>query len=167
MTSIEAKIDAAEKNLARLLEWVSRFDNKVLVVIGITTGMLGVLASVAPRPNEWTRWMILWGGLSILTLALSFLFTYWSGYPQLRGPVNSLLFFGSIRQCKLEEYKTSFAEQSAEKHLDDLLNQCHRNSEIIWRKFFWLRFAYRALFLSFVPWAIALYLFRSAVTKTP
>ena len=159
--SSKEQLSLAEKNLEILLEWVGRFDSKSSVVLGIETGMLGVLAASAPVPNLWTCIMILLTAPSIVFISMSLLFIYLSNYPRLKGSDNSLFYFGSICKHTLEKYKQEFSKRSAEEQLKDILEQCHRNSEIISKKFYWLRWAYRMLFIGVFPWGITLYLFRS------
>ena len=43
--SIQDQIQVAEVNRERLLEWVNRFDNKSLVVLGLNAAMLGTLSA--------------------------------------------------------------------------------------------------------------------------
>ena len=160
MTTQE-KLDFAEKNLECLLEWVSRFDFKSSVVLSIDTGMLGVLASFAPPLRLWTLVMIIFGILSLIALGLSFLFIYFGNYPQTKGPSKSLLYFGSIAKNSGLEYQQAFLRRNVEEHLNDILEQSHRNSEILEKKFMCLKWAYRILIASLFPWAITIFLFRS------
>ncbi len=53
METIE-QIHAAEQNLSRLLEWVTRFDNKTAIMLGTLAAMLALLASFAPPFRLWT-----------------------------------------------------------------------------------------------------------------
>jgi hypothetical protein len=47
-------------------------------------------------------------------------------------------------------------------YLEDLTVQCHRNAEIATRKFVWIQRALLCLYLSVVPWALALWLLYKA-----
>lgn len=157
---IKTKIEISEKNLQRLLEWVSRFDNKSVIILGVDTGMLGVLATFAPPLKSLSSASIIFALISILFLALSLLFIYLGSYPRTTGPKKSLLFWVCISKCSFSEYRESFLNQSDEEYLNDLLEQCHRNSEIIDDKFTNLKRAYRMLFVALSPWIITIYLFR-------
>ena len=143
------------------MEWISRFDNKSAVVLGIDTGMLGVIASFAPQAHLWSSEMTVATFFAIFGLAFSLFFVYLSNYPQLKGPNTSLLYFGSIAKRDIEEYKQEFIKQKPEEQLDDVLGQCHRNAEILHKKFFYHKWSYRILIFSVIPWAITIYLFRS------
>lgn len=160
--SVNEQLRLAEKNLEYLLEWVGRFDNKSSVILGIDTGMLGVLATFAPAKNLWDSLMIAFAILSTLFLSISLLFIYLGNYPRLKGPSNSLFFFGSICSKDFKKYQQEFTKRSYEEQLKDILEQCHRNSEILNQKFCYLKWAYRMLFVGVILWAITIYLFRSA-----
>jgi len=159
--SIDDQLNIAEKNLEFLLDWIGRYDNKSSVILGIDTGMLGVLATFAPDKAFWDSWMILFAFSSIILLLLSLLFVYLGNYPRLKGPSESLFYFGSICKKCLIQYQQGFSKRSKEECLNDLLEQCHRNSEIINQKFNYLKWAYLLLLLSVIPWVITIYLFRT------
>jgi hypothetical protein len=161
--SLEKQLQLAEKNLDNLLEWVSRYDNKSYVILGINMGMLGVMATLAPPPNLLDSLMIAFTLLSIILLAVSQLFVYLGNYPRLKGPSNSLFYFGAVCNLKLDQYQQEFRKRSVEEHLKDMLGQCHRNSEILNQKFTYLRWAYRTLFVAVIPWVITIYLFRTVL----
>lgn len=159
--SVKEQLGLAEKNLEYLLEWVGRFDSKSSVILGIDTGMLGVLATFAPAKNLWDSLMIGFAVLSIILLLISLLFVYLGNYPRLKGPSESLFYFGSICRKCFNQYQQEFSKRSTEEHLKDMLEQCHRNSEILNQKFKYLKWSYRLLLIGVIPWAITVYLFRS------
>jgi len=161
--TMQEKLDLAEKNLEILLEWVGRFDNKSPVVLGIDTGILGLLVTFAPQVKYWTSWMIIFSILSVIGLGMSFLFVYFSSYPQTKGPRKSLFYFGSIAKNSFAEYQQAFLKRNIEEHLIDILEQCHRNSEIVNTKFWCLKWAYRTLIFSVFTSAFTIYLFRSVI----
>lgn len=156
----DVKIQVAEKNLDRLLEWINRFDNKSTIILGIDTGMLGYLGSSAPSVQTWTISIILLVILAVGALLLSLLYVYFGIYPRTKGPQDSLIYFGSIVKKSVDEYKQAFSGQNDDGYLTDLLEQCHRNSEILDQKFDCLKKAYRLLLISVLPWALALYFFK-------
>lgn len=157
----EEKIRIAETNLGRLLDWVSRIDAKSSVVLGGNTAMLGVLASLAPAPRLWTKQTAIFGALSTICPFASLVCVYLANYPQTKKPSSSLNFFGGIAKHTLEEYQEAFANLSSPDYLNDLLEQIHRNSEIVIGKFRALKWAYRALLIGVIPWALCLYYFRT------
>lgn len=156
--SVQEQLEAAEKRLDRLLDWVSRSDMKFSIVLGVDTGMLGFLATSAPAGAFPVRAVVV-AATSVALLVASLIFIYRGTYPRTKGPGGSLVYFGSIAGEGLEDLKERFRACGADEHLDDVLGQVHRNSEIVARKFAELQRAYRCLLLAVVPWAMALYLF--------
>lgn len=159
--NVQEKLVLAEKNLEILVEWVGRFDNKIPIILGINSGMLGMLVTFAPPLINWTPGLLLLTLLSVLGIGVSFVFFYFSSYPRTKGPKESLYYFGSIAKKSNLEYQQAFLKRNAEEHLIDILGQCHRNSEIITDKFWCLKGVYISLFLSLFFSAITIYFFRS------
>lgn len=96
--------------------------------------------------------------MSIVLLVASLLFVYRGTYPRTKGPQDSLIYFRSIAGKDLKNFKERFRACGADDHLDDVLEQVHRNSEILAIKFLQLQRAYRCLLMGVLPWAITLYL---------
>jgi hypothetical protein len=157
----EEKIRIAETNLSRLLDWVGRIDGKSSVVWGGNTAMLGVLASLAPSPHLWTKQAAIFATVSVLCPLASLVCVYLANYPQINVPSTSLHFFGGIAQNTFVEYSEAFVNASASDYLNDVLEQVHRNAEIVSMKFRALKWAYRALLIGVVPWVLCLYYFRT------
>jgi hypothetical protein len=157
-TSTQDQLEAAEKRLDRLLDWISRSDAKFSFVLGVDTGMLGFLATSAPLSSVPLRTLVL-AAVAVALIVASLVFIYRGTYPRTKGPGRSLVYFGSIAGEDLEDFRERFRACSPEGHLDDVLEQVHRNSEIVDRKFAELRRAYRCLLAAVIPWAVTLYLF--------
>lgn len=151
------QLEAAERRLDRLLDWVGRSDTKFSVVLGVDAGMLGFLANSAPSGAVPVT-TILVAALAASLLVASLVFVYRGTYPRTKGPSGSLVHFGSVAGEDLEDFKARFRSCDARGHLDDVLGQVHRNAEILDRKFAELRRAYRCLLAAVIPWAITLYL---------
>lgn len=154
---IEDSISHAEKELDRLLGWVRAAEPRLALVISMSTAMLGALAVFAPRATEWTFFGITSTVLSVLPLLLSLIFSGVATFPRTQGPGGSLIFFGGIAKCELGDYKDQMKALTPERHLNDLLNQCHRNAEIATKKYFWAQAAMICLFVAAIPWLMALY----------
>ena len=148
-------------NLERLLEWVSRFDNKSLIVLGLDTGLLGVLSGSAPEVSRWTSTMQLFAIIALVILAVSFILVYTSTYPRTKTQAKSLLYFGSVSKFNLDNFRHASTSRTEKEYLEDLLEQCHTNSVIITGKFTYLTWSYRLLLMSLPFWAVTLYLFKS------
>ncbi len=155
------QLDRQEKNLARQLDWIGRHDTKASVALGLATGMLGILASMGPKPSTWTPLVVVLTCVSIVLLGSSFLFVYLGNFPRTSGP-KSLIFFGTISSLPIDEYRKTAYSQSQEDYLQDLLIQSHVVACIVAKKFWALQWAYRMLFLALPPWAASIYLFKAA-----
>lgn len=157
---LSEQIAYAEKNLDRVLQWGSKVDTKISVVLGMHTGMLGVAVSLAPEPEKWRWWAVVAFATTIGMLATGFTFIHCANYPRTRGPSKSLLFFGSIAGNSFNEFSQCWSCRTTDQHLQDLLEQCHRNSEIINNKFKYLKRAYTAMMFAILPWAITVLAFK-------
>ncbi len=155
--SEQEQLEAAEKRLDRLLDWVSRSDTKFSVVLGVDASMLGFLATSAPSGAVPVTTIVV-AALAAALLVASLVFVYRGTYPRTKGPGGSLVHFGSVAGEDVEDFKARFRSCDARGHLDDVLRQVHRNAEILDRKFAELRRAYRCLLAAVIPWAVALYL---------
>jgi hypothetical protein len=159
------QIDIAEKNLARLLDWISRTDSKSSLVLGVDMAMLGVLASLAPPLKNLSLFLTIISGAATGFLIGSLVCIYNVNYPRTKGPLKSLIYFGAIAGQTFNEYQQAFAKRSEAEYLNDLLEQCHRNSEIITLKFKALKWAYRSLLIAVPLWMAALYYFKFVLVK--
>jgi hypothetical protein len=160
------RIEAAEKTLRNNFEWVGRFDNKAAIVLGAATGMLGLFASFSPPIHSWSVGTAVVALLALFCVSTSLIFLYLATYPRTKRVQRSLFFWGSIAKTPYEEYADAFVQQTQEDYLHDLLQQCHRNGEILHLKFLYLKWAYRFLFGALLPWTLSIYLFRS-LTMNP
>jgi hypothetical protein len=155
---LEVQIGRAEKTLDRLLEWIRAVDTKTPVVMAVDTAMLGVLAALAPSPDQFgaTTWLcIAFGSVAlIVSLGLCAMATF----PQTKGPEGSLIYFGGIAARSAEAFAQAMYEQTNTQYLDDLLRQCHRNAEIAANKYARVRRALFWLVGGIVPWLATLYL---------
>jgi len=155
----QEQLEVAERRLDRLFDWVGRSDTKFSIILGVDTGMLGFLATSAPTSGSLSVIAIILAAVSVLLLVTSLVFIYRGTYPRTQGPGASLIYFGSIADEERANLKERFRACDTDDHLDDVLEQVHRNSEILDSKFRELQWAYRALLIAIAPWAIALYLF--------
>jgi len=151
----------AEKNLECMLDWNGRYDNKLVIILGINTALLGTLATLAPPFEVWTQIMIIFMVGTVIAFGASYVFLYMGSYPRTSGPVKSLWYFGSISKMKYQEFEKSFLTKDIEGHIIDVLKQIHRNSEILSLKFSYLKLAYTALILGVFSWVITIFLYKT------
>jgi len=175
VANIERQLDLAEKVLDHQLHWIDRFDVKSGVVLPVDTALIGALAYIAAGPLTKHHAfphdlpLMITVALSALLLVASFLCLFLGNYPQTKGPEpqtkgpkRSLLYFKSIAGRTSKEYEREFMNQTETEYLQDVLQQCHRNAEIVNLKFRYLKWAYGMLFFALPLWVIAIYLAQSA-----
>lgn len=146
------RVDAAWRQLELVLNFFSRVDTKLSVVLGINLGMLAMLATRLPRADGITLLVSVLGFVFIAPLAASF-WHIWNGYfPDLRGGTNSLIYFQSISKMTETEFRAACAPRGFQELESDILSQCWRNSKILTCKFCSLRRAYLATLFAITPW---------------
>jgi hypothetical protein len=152
---IADRINAARDQLNRTLGFFSRVDSKASVVLGVNTGVLGVLAARA-LPYSALRWEWVPIGLTIGLLAFSYWHLYKAASPSLDGGQESLLYFREIAKRTEAKYGAAWMSITDDEYLKDLVGQVWRNSEILTQKFTHTKYAFNALALALVPWLISL-----------
>ena len=86
--SLEDQIKDADNDLARLLDWIGRYDNRAALLFTLDTAMVGTLAL---RMNSSTN--LEYGALFLIAfilLGISIIGTAFTIYPRLKGPQDSL-----------------------------------------------------------------------------
>lgn len=153
---IDDTIAIQERTLDRQLEWIRAVDVKTAFVLTICLAMLAGLFALAPKSENlgWKHVAVLVGGgaLVVLTAILCGRATF----PQRRGPLGSLVFFGEICKHSREGYASAVARRSREEYLADLNAQCHRNAQIAALKYRRVGWAMVWLEVGLVFWLAAM-----------
>jgi phosphoglycerol transferase MdoB-like AlkP superfamily enzyme len=157
-SNLSEKIAQADASLQRKLTWIGRHDTRIAFVAGVSIAMLGVLANAAASIKSWNWPLYVVFGFAAVLIAVSLVLIYCSQYPKTTSRNSSLVFFGTIAELKLDEYKKRFKERTNEEYLDDLLCQVHINAEILSKKFSFLKASLVVIATSLIPWLLALYL---------
>jgi hypothetical protein len=153
----EKKIERAELNLQRKLDWVGRHDNRVIFATGIIVAMLGVLSSAASQIKAWACWQYFLFGITGLLLLVALLAIYYSQFPKTKSNNFSLIFFSTISTLTLEDFGDKVKSTTNKEYLEDLLCQIHTNSQILEVKFKNLKLAMTLLAFAIIPWLFAIY----------
>ena len=154
----DKKLAVMESSLARQLSWIAAADGKTGMVLAIDTAMLGTLAALAPRYQDWSMLFAAPTFAAALFLGASILMLSLASFPRTTGPGGSLIFFGQIGCTQLEGFIKRIRERSEDDYLTDLATQCHRNAQIACQKYAWVKRALIALYLSLAPWLVAIFL---------
>ncbi len=146
-----------ESNLSRMIDWIGKHDTKASFVLGIATAMLGVLASCfakAPNAGVYAKALVV---VATALLSAVFWFLFRGTFPDTSvarpSESPSLLFFGTVARMEPAEFRDRVKNLDTETHLQDLSHQCLEIAGIVAQKFESLRWAYRFLFMSLLPWA--------------
>lgn len=150
------KYEVLDGILSKNIGWVNTADTKAGFVFLISTAMLGILAAFLPAWDAFTISSAIWTIISATLLAGSILFLALVNFPELEGPPNSLIFFGTAAKMKRDEFTAKALQGLTSELLMDMAGQCHRTAEIAQYKFRKLQLAFLFLFLAFVPWIITL-----------
>jgi hypothetical protein len=97
--------------------------------------------------------------LAVALLGASIIFLYRGAFPSLKGGAASLVYFREIAGRTEHQFIEQFKHQDDEHHVNDLLGQVWRNSEILKAKFDALKIAFTLLACALIPWVIGLALF--------
>lgn len=150
-------IEVAEKNLQRKLDWISKHDTRTAFTASIVIAMLGVLASTFTVVKCWDIYLSIAGGLTLSLLFTSLILIYMSQFPKTTSANSSLIFFGTIAELKVDEFKNKFKAATDDEYLDDLLSQTHINAEILSNKFYYLKRSLVLILIAVIPWLFTIY----------
>jgi hypothetical protein len=156
--------DVMKDSLARVLGFFPRVDTLLSVLLAINLGLLAVISSNAPAPSQLGRETV-FAILYLILSSISFYHLYKCAFPKLEGGHTSLIYFREIASKSVLKYGEELREMSAEKYLDDLIEQTWRNSTILKEKFDHIRLAFIFLVLSLIFWLPALLKFASNNTE--
>lgn len=158
----DKQLAASRDQLNLVLNFFSRVDTKLSVVLGIDLGMAGLLVSKTPtNAHVWPgAWIIV--GVFATLLAVSLLHIYRGSFPNTNGGQGSLVFFREVARRTETEYCEAFRLLNEVSLSDELLRQAWRNSVILGEKFNHLRRSYIFMALAIVPWLFAVGLFVAA-----
>ena len=73
----------------------------------------------------------------------------------------ALIFYRNYFSRYLTSTSFSVNEYDDEKYKSDLINQCHINAQIADKKFKWIQRSMICLFISAIPWALAIFILYS------
>ncbi len=154
---LEKAIIEAEHNLDRLLDWIGRYDNRASLLFTLDTAMLGTLALRLSSSigHGYSQLLLV---PFILTAGISILGTVFTIFPRLKGPTESLIYFGSIAKLEKKKFRDLFKMRTTTEFLDDLLAQCHINAKILDFKFKVFRISLIFTMVAIIFWSLSLYL---------
>jgi hypothetical protein len=151
---IDASIKIEEGSLSRMLDWVRSSNTKVTPMLAISLAMLGVPAGLV---KEWSPIVAFPLVIASLGPAMCLVFCWRATFPQTKSVNKSLLFFGTVAEMSLDDYRSQVRARSKPSYLEDLMCQTHRNAEIAHDKHNKLKWAMQSLFIGILPWLLSIY----------
>jgi hypothetical protein len=148
----------SQKQLDRVLGFFPRVDAKASVVFGVDVGMLALLATNAP-PMRSLDWYMLFTLIPLFLIGMSLWNLYQGSFPRLEGGHQSLIYFREIAMKTEARFVEDFMSLDNDALVKDLLGQVWRNSEILKRKYDYLKSAFTLLALAIPFWVISLAIF--------
>lgn len=150
-------IEFVEHILNRDIAWVGAADAKVGPLLAIATAMLGTLAAFVSRVSTLALIPVLIMTATALLLLLCLTFLGLTVFPRLRGPADSLIYFGSVASIPENSYLDRLSKLSTDEIYTDLARQCYRNAKIAMIKHKAITRAMACLIASILPWVVSLW----------
>jgi hypothetical protein len=155
----EPPFSEASENLDRLLEWISRVDNKAGFTFIVLSAMLGALAAAIPPPAsvDWLACAAAIASAGILLASAACIML--AAFPRTRTPAGahpSLFYFGTIASLPRDAYEARFVGAGRDALTRDVLHQCHANATILALKFRMLRRSQALVFIALPAWLLTL-----------
>src|SRR3989344_1651808 len=149
------RINAADASgqLDRILSFFGRAESKATALFAVNLGMLG-LSAINTSWDALADSIVIIEGLGMLgLLGISFWFEYWALFPELRPKSSSsLVYFGAISRRDCEEYVRRMTEISEEEYVKEILEHVWRNSDIVSKKFAYVKYAFWATAAALPLW---------------
>ena len=154
--SLESKIKEAENVLTILFDWIGRYDNRSALLFTLDLAMIGTLA-LKIKYSAYSLYGLL-NSIAFTLLGISIIASSITIFPRLKGPLNSLIYFGSIAKMEKREFRDTFVNRTKTAYLDDLLAQYHINAKVLDLKFKVFRISLIVTMVAIVFWSLSLYL---------
>jgi hypothetical protein len=156
MNASQNNLDLLDRILSKNLSWVSAADSKISPLLAIDTAMLGVLAALIPRANQWLATSAIFAAISAILLIASLICLICANFPRLKGPKGSLIYFGGISEYEPDVYAKTILSGITDDLLKDYAYQCHRNAEIAKSKFHFIKWATVLLYSALPVFLVAI-----------
>jgi hypothetical protein len=140
----------------RQLAWISAAEVKVGVIVPVQVAMLAGLGAIFSGASKKSSWAIGSSVVCVTLVVVAVLCAAMTVMPRIRGPAQSMLFFGKIQELSEADYVDRFQSASDEELLADWTAQIHRNAQIANDKHDWVRKAVMFSFMSVLPWLLAI-----------
>jgi hypothetical protein len=155
----ESNLKDARDQLAMILSFFPRVDAKLSTILAVNTAMMATLSASVPVLQKVAWWMAIAPAIATVMVAVSFVYLYRGGFPDLKGGHESVVYFKEIAKRTESKFIEQYENQTSESLRKDVLAQVWRNAEILSQKFHSLRMAFVWMALAAIPWSISLAIF--------
>jgi hypothetical protein len=143
----------SSQQLDRVLGFFARVESKATALFAVDLGMVGFMATKINLVDLGYVYVPIVGIVTLALLSGSIFYIYWTFYPDLhQGESTSSVFFGYIAKLPREKYINHINGLSQEEHVRDTLDQVWRNSDILQKKFSYIKKASLATLLGVPFW---------------
>lgn len=113
-SSKEKQIDAQEKELARLLEWIRQADSKSQIVVGANLALIGAVVGLMPNGAKSSIWSLVLVAGGCLLPGLSLFHCLSASQPHVIGPPQSLIYLSEfVGSASINTVRQSHGEVTA------------------------------------------------------
>lgn len=135
------QLDFGLGQLDRLANYYPRVEGKASAIFAINAATLSIIALNYPFDGLKSAAAAL-GAISVLLIAFSIWNIYLAFFPDTKsGPTKSIVYFGDISKLSLQDYEKAFLTTTRESLVSDVICQIHRNSQILGKKYNYLKFS--------------------------
>lgn len=152
-----SRTDFLEKELDRLLKWITAAESRLAFILSLSTAMLGAMAVFAPSLGELPSFPATLATLAFGLLCISIGCSAAATFPRTKGSEPSLVYFGAISRVTIDEFAKAIEFLSEDEYVRDLTRQCHRNAVIATTKFIWIRRSIACTLAASLPWSISIH----------
>ena len=145
-------VEAAERQLDRVLGFFPRVDAKASALFAIDAAILAVMAAHLRAAHLEKWYVIIPAVVAAVAVIVALVFLYICAFPHLKGGGGSLVYFGEISRRTEVTFASEFKSATADERLDDLISQIWRNSQILGIKFHAVKWAFIWTAVALAPW---------------
>lgn len=161
------KIEIAENNLERVINWIKHSDNKITVINVFQTGLTAFLINkisditkiITLKTFGWPQFALYFSIILFIFFLINSVYkTFKSLYPDTESEETSMFYFGSIAKQEKNKFIKDLRELNDEEILSQLNSQVYINSRIAFNKFKNVKQAINNLYISIVFWVFSILL---------
>jgi hypothetical protein len=157
MNAEQEKLELIDGILSKNLSWIAAADSKGTHLFAIDSAMLALMLAIATKASVLTPWALVFSFSATVPLFLSVVLIVLATFPRIKGPKDSLIYFGGIASYDENHYVEEILKITYDGLLEEIARQCHRNANVAKEKYVFVRRSATATFISFPFWLLAMW----------